>query len=1423
MRRMADGKFMKLIYNNFDFSGIGEISIAQAREMEGPADQPQRAQVTLRVRVDIFAGTYDQSRELIEQGLTALETPNATLQWRNDAAGVDYVNQPATLTGSDIPEEWGEYHQVLALVFTYYEQTPGGAANNIPLTFQTTGSGAPVAFDVVNKWTHAAAVERFSSLRRHRKQTRARIHVEGQWFGDTTQPLATRRAALTTQAAAFNTGMAGADGVLTFGDGGSVFQGTVRIEEWACDVDQAVNEIAFSFTASYTLFPDESDYATAEFNVEEKDPATGELTLAITGKVQSQDEAGAQAKVAAILQQVLGDRDYLATGQQLDLTTTADTVSANADGDTFIELTFAASYRKWKATNQPATFTGATATAVTLGNVNKWRDHLSFTRYSALRKQRQLGTETIEAAGVWAADMTLELPDRRAQLLARQQALRNEVNVAEGTLAYGGWSQTVRVTEFMAEIDQAETGITWSLTATYTLFPDETDYALADFEVEEKDNFTGELTLAINGRIQSQDEAGARAKLAAVLAQVLADRDYAALGQQTEGSSSAKSVSADVDGDAFIELSFTAAYRKWKTTNQPATFRGATGKAVSFGNVNKWRDHLSFSRFNPLRSHRERVVETIDAAGTWRGDLSLTLADRRKQLLKMQRAMRNEVNVAQGTLVYGDWSQVVRVTEFSAEINQAETGIDWSITGTYTLFPDESDYTLAEVTAAERDNFTGELQLNVGGKIQSDSEAHARTKLAAVLAALVSQYGYTTGQQLAVEATAATLSVNSDAGGDGDTFTELSFTASYRRWKPTNQKATFTKTGSKTAVPFGNVRQWRDHYAATRFNEMRSQRRHATGSVDAAGTWCADLTLSLKDRRAQLLAMQRRMKAEVNCADGKLVYGDWNQVVRVDDLQAEINSAETGIDWSLTASYSLFPNEGGYATAEFSVAQRESVEEGDEFLTFAGRVAAPNGSAARAKLTSLRTSVLATYGWTLAQRLRDEASVSVIDANGDRTAGVAEGIEAADTTGFSFIELSFSEEYRRRMAGTLVSSTLSVSSREDVPSQQVLTTYAGSVTATGPNADAAFATALAQAQALGANREGSIDTTAVLRSSTISQERRQTTADNAQEFIRLSFSFEYQSKLSAGRAFIEMTTTVAQDIFGVDTETCQGFVAARDTATAQAIYLDQILSLYAGRVLHTEQTGVATTRFQQGDGWQEEPVRFDFSITAFSPKAFGRVAMNYSIEVARDFLTLEMRTVVQGSCFAVNRAAADAAVTTLLGGLNLGNSIRSRRNEDREFTSTVGVGALTVMKKLDFEEEFAGRVTGVAGVIEMHLTESVVYSGTRWSVQNMPYEADGSGGVSIPQPSGVEPGSRSISGSVTAATLATAQAWAYKQRAMLTGDANGNRYPQPPHMDTDYNFVPRIDGIATGPTANVQLYRVNFQFAEILPLYPAPA
>jgi hypothetical protein len=988
---------VKLIYNSFDFSTIGELAIAETREMEGGPDLPVRAKITLRVKVELFQRSYDANRQLIEQARAALQLPSAVLQWTNDAAGVDYANQTAVCLSHDLPEEWGEYHQCLNLVFQYYDQTPAGAANSLPLKF-IPGGGAPLLLGPVFKWAHSAGVERFDPKRPHRKETRGKVHAEGLYLGDIKLDLATRRTALAKAAADFNAGMNNAEGLLQFGGGPPggetiVFNGTVRMEEWNCEYDQGVNAVSWSFTASYTLFPDETNYATAEF------------------------------------------------------------------------------------------------------------------------------------------------------------------------------------------------------------------------------------------------------------------------------------------------------------------------------------------------------------------------------------------------------------------------------------------------TSDEKDNFTGETVLTVAGKIQACDGGVAATRLGAILLAVTASLGYDKGQPLTIESAPNTISANAD----GDTFLELSFTATYRKWRSTNRLATFTRTGGTAAIPLGNTRSWHVHYAATRFNEMRSQRRHATGSIEASGTWAGDMSVSLSVRRTQLDAAVNAMNTEVNNADGTLKYGNFSQVVRVDDFKAEVNQEETGVDWTLTASYSRFPNEGGYATVEFNVSQRADVESGDEFFSFTGRIQAQNGAAARAKLDTVRTSVLGIYGWSITQRLHDETTAQAIQANGDKTAGVSEGLEAATTDGTTFIELNWSEEYRRRQTGSLVSSTLQISQREDVPTQLLMTTYSGTVVAAGADADAAYATALAKAQALGAKRESNIDSTAYLRSSTISFDQRQTQETNPWEFVRLTFSYEYQSKLAAGRAYLELTTTVTRDTFGMDIESCQGFIAARDQATAQGIYNSVVRAIYTNRLIHSETTGFAKSLNQTGGAaappyqFNQQDLRLEFNLTVFSPKATGSVAFKYSVEVSRDFLALEMRTSLRGSCYTPDRPTADAALAALLTALNLGTSLRSVRNEDREY-SNGGNAAPTLsglMLKVDFEEEFVTRLTGVTGVLEMKLTEKVVYSGTRWAVQHLPFAGDGTGGISIPQPAGMEPGSRTISGSVTAAARSTAESWARQQRALLTGDAAGGHYPQPEQMDVDYEFVPRVDGISTGTGQNVKLWRCSFQFGEILPNYPA--
>ncbi len=930
-----------------------------------------------------------------------------------------------------------------------------------------------------------------------------------------------------------------------------------------------------------------------------------------------------------------------------------------------------------------------------------------------------------------------------------------------------------------------------------------------------------------------------------------------------------------------LNLTFWYYDNNLTTNNLPLTFApDTTGMVVTLGNVTRWRETWDESRFSPWHSERSMVKGRVTVGGLLLADPTIPLPDRRTQLNAKLAELKAAMNCKDGLLTYGVadgsgpvvFGGVVRVEEFNADVDQEIYEIRWSFTASYTVMPDEATFATVELDVVQRDPNTGEQFLTVSGKVSAKTEVTARTKLGLVLPVVLAQYGYgATAQELRNESSAKQVvspeSRQSPATSDQpapirpgggvaspeeatadpedvpDVFVELSFTYEFRKWRTDNQVATFKRTGSPAGpVSFGNVNLWDLAYSSRRFNEQRSQRAYAGGHISASGVWSVDRTLPVATRRARLLAQQQLMTAEVNNADGTLVYGDMTQVVRIENLQAHINQALTGIEWTFSAHYSLFPDEAGYATVEFRVSQNSSVETGDESLNFTGRILATDEALARAKLATLRDSMLLAYDYNEAQELRKESTSTQIFANGDKTAGLEES-EAADGT--TFIELAFTEEYRRRRAD-LVSWQMQSSSKEDVTTGLVLTTFTGYVIASGASADAAYGVALKVAQSLGGQAQGQMGANAFQRSAQVTWDKRQTQATNIVEFVRLSFSFEYQGKLAAGRAYIEVNVEVSKETFGVDSESVSGHVVAADAATAMAIYQAQVKAAYAGRMITGERTAVASVKTQKSgtattmgvvpqfpplppfgggsfisggggdDTYITQELRLDFGFSVYRPKATGTLAYRYAISTSRDFLNLITNTRVEGSVFAVSDTAAAAGAAALVATLNVGKLVQSSTRVDRQFVS----GSTDVFTKMDFEYAFTDRLTGIAGVLEMRLTESVNFSGPRWVEQAIPRNEGGTGGISIMQDSGVTPGHRVIRGSVTAADVVVARSWARRQRVLLTGDKDGNNHRLPEQMEIDYEFVPRLDGVATGSGQNVRLFRVGFVFAEALPNYP---
>ena len=847
-----------------------------------------------------------------------------------------------------------------------------------------------------------------------------------------------------------------------------------------------------------------------------------------------------------------------------------------------------------------------------------------------------------------------------------------------------------------------------------------------------------------------------------------------------------------------VNLVFFYYEQSLTTNNLPLTFAPTGGASVTLGNVSKLNESRSIERFSPFHSQRSLVKGEVTLSGYLMSDATLPLADRRTALAQAQSSLMNALTSQEGVLQFGPsgsvFNRTVKPEKPSVEIDQLHYAVTWSFTASYTVFPDEATFATVEYQADQRDPETGEQYLTLTGKITAKTEAIAQAKLASLTPTVLAQYGYAGDvQQLRNDVTPHSVSANQD----GDTFIELNFTLEYKRWRPDNTDATFA------GVSLGHVDGWDLHYNARRFNELHSQRSHAGGQVSAKGTWSGS--------QATLLAQQAAMYAAVNVKDGTLVRsGIFSKTVRVEDFVAKINQAITGIEWSFTAIWSEFPQESGFATVDYTVNQTSNAEDGEERMSFSGTILAPDQASATSTLTALRITTLSTYGFNINQQLVPQSTARTVSADAD---------------GVAFIELTFNEEYRRRRAN-LVTWVMSTSSKADPGTGLVLTNYSGHVVASGAGVDAAYQAALAKAQAL-ADQAAVLSTlggNAYQKSSQINWDQRQIQAGNVIEFVRLTFDYQYQSKLPAGQAYLEVNTDSSIETFGSDSTNVSGSVVAVDFATAMSIYLAQVRTAYNGRLIRNERTTQNKVMPQSGSGFTTQELRMEFSFSAFSPKASGTVNYRYGVTVSNDFLTLTRSTRVQGSVFSASEAASATAAATLLTALgdsgSLGKPLRNEHAVDHEYSSASSLDAVI---KYDFSAEYQTRITDQTGLLEMRVSESVKFSGVRWIIQPIPRNASGTGGVSIPQDGGQVEGSRTVRGTVTGTSAAVCQDWARQQRAFLTGDTDGRHCPQPEEMETDYEFVPRMDGVATGGGQNVRLWRVNFGFSEVLPNYLPPS
>lgn len=850
-------------------------------------------------------------------------------------------------------------------------------------------------------------------------------------------------------------------------------------------------------------------------------------------------------------------------------------------------------------------------------------------------------------------------------------------------------------------------------------------------------------------------------------------------------------------------LSFSFSYFNHSLTTNclPATLqRKPSGAVKDLGAILKWSERLDVDAFHEQRDPRRRVMCVVTASGRLQGNTLATLDDGRNALLAQKNVLLDEI--VAGTafqMVYGSgankFDKSVRLQRFTADVDQPHHTIEWSLQASFTRTPQEDDYAWVEYEVTSRETKSeGIVSLGLRGRIGASSKVKALAKLATLTSGAGSLIpaGYVKVNE--------SLNDHQVSAADGDAYLELMFDLEYR--DTTTIPCSVQKPDVGPALDLHVVERFADRYQSEMFDSMRPHRKRAGGLVGMSGRIFAADSLTLAQKQTELLAKKVALDALFDAnKDVRLSYGAagvvFNKIVRVVDWDCQVNRLKNQLEWSLSASYTRFPNEADYAICEFRLGTKENKAEGTVNLTLSGRIGAPTAEAARERLSRLRASVVPA-GYAL---LNDNTDENKVSTESDRGSGPDRG------DGTTFIQLDFNDEYQKT-TGDVLTWTLRTTNSDDVKTGFVLTTYAGTVTAKGTSRDAAWLAAATMAETLGDNKF------AFKVRSVVTENDKLFQTTGGIVFVSVEFTYEYQRK--GAKTYIEVNAERAVDTFGQTTESVSGYIAAPDLVTAQAAYLTDVRNLpdYTSKLLLSERTPTKSQQTIKGVSGADQFDRYAFSFSVFIAKGAGETSMRYDIANQTNLQTLENLSTVSGQVYASSEAIATEFLNSFLGGLSLGtrHGTATRKAMYQTGGAVTGSGKVTAFMGYEFSESYMQKLTGLNGILECEVTEQVRYSGKRLVEKPIP------GSVSLFQDTGTTPGQRIVTGRVKAATETACLIWAKKCRTLLITAAG--QYEEAPVITKAHRFLPQTDGTVSGTGANVLCFEVSFEFKEFLPEFP---
>jgi hypothetical protein len=212
--------------------------------------------------------------------------------------------------------------------------------------------------------------------------------------------------------------------------------------------------------------------------------------------------------------------------------------------------------------------TGATGPAKDMGIVSGWKDGFKSKRFHDLHSDLETVMGELSASGEFLANPNDALTARRVYLATKKAELDTALQGNDGTLTFGPSGQfmnrVVKCDAWTCEVNQAATKITWSLTASYVLFPDSSGFAGAEFKVaSNEDKETGEKTLAVEGKVIGSTKALALAKFEALRAAMLEANGFTEANLINTSLTDTMFNPPDATAaNVFVEVAFAYNYRK---------------------------------------------------------------------------------------------------------------------------------------------------------------------------------------------------------------------------------------------------------------------------------------------------------------------------------------------------------------------------------------------------------------------------------------------------------------------------------------------------------------------------------------------------------------------------------------------------------------------------------------------------------------------------------------------------------------------------------------------------------------------------------------------------------------------------------------------------------------------------------------------